>query len=175
MEAVNKIGESVLMAASSGRNIKLVKYLCEEKNADVFARDKYGGGVLSRCCLWHDNLELTRYFVENWRLDVNATSKEGHSCLMNAARNNLEAVKYLISKGADPYARNKKGWNALFYACRTHKEDIVLYLIKKHKMDLNEKDKTGRSAEQAAFYFRGVCPKEFCKFLSDLKSGAVSP
>jgi ankyrin repeat protein len=55
-------------------------------------------------------LAAIKYLVEELHADVNATDHEGNTALHNAAaRGDVEAIKYLVSKGANVMAVNREG------------------------------------------------------------------
>lgn len=57
-----------------------------------------------------NNLELCQLLVERYGADVNLASPRGETPLISAIRkNNVEMVKLLLSKGADPNYIDKIG------------------------------------------------------------------
>ena len=70
---------------------------------------------------------LNRYNIDSF--DVNAKNNDGDTALMEDSINGrLEAVKYLISKGADVNAKNNDGNTALMWASNYGYLEIVEYL-----------------------------------------------
>lgn len=50
------------------------------------------------------------YLIEVAGADANGRDHEGNNAILHAAaRGDLEMIKYLVSKGADPLAVNRKG------------------------------------------------------------------
>jgi ankyrin repeat protein len=55
-------------------------------------------------------LAAMKYLIEELHADVNATDHEGNTALHNAAaRGDVDAIKYLVSKGANVQAVNREG------------------------------------------------------------------
>jgi ankyrin repeat protein len=55
-------------------------------------------------------MAAVKYLVEELQADVNARDHEGNSVLHHAAaRGDVEMILYLVSKGADVSALNRKG------------------------------------------------------------------
>jgi ankyrin repeat protein len=55
-------------------------------------------------------MAAVRYLVEELHVDVNAMDHEGNTAMHNAAaRGDVEMIKYLVSKGADPKVINREG------------------------------------------------------------------
>jgi hypothetical protein len=66
----------------------------------------------------------------------------------------LEAVKLLVTEGADVHAVQKDGWTALHAATLAGHERVVQYLLD-HGAELNAKSKYGQTALGIA---EGYCP-----------------
>jgi len=55
-------------------------------------------------------MAAVRYLIEELGADVNAMDHEGNTALHNAAaRGDVEMIKYLVAKGADPLVVNREG------------------------------------------------------------------
>lgn len=63
-------------------------------------------------------------------LNINLPNSSGNTPLHWAALNgHLDAVKFLISSGADPAVRNQAGHDAVFEAEKSGKEEVVRWLL----------------------------------------------
>ena len=55
-------------------------------------------------------IAAVKYLVEELHADVNAVDHEGNTAMHNAAaRGDVEMIKYLVAKGADPKVINREG------------------------------------------------------------------
>jgi len=64
-------------------------------------------------------------------IDINEVWNKRWSFLMCASHvGNVEMVKYLINKGADPNVKNIDGWTALMFATDACYTDVVEFLLK---------------------------------------------
>ncbi len=70
--------------------------------------------------------EVINYLI-NHGADVNG-NESSIPILAAVSREDLSTLKFLISKGADPHKKNKKGLNALIFAKRVGNQDILDYL-----------------------------------------------
>lgn len=85
--------------------------------ADVNARDGIGETPLMWAAMSRDGDLQTIKLELAAHADVNATDRSGWSALMHAAQmGNLEAVRALVTAGADREAKNKDGETALMIA-----------------------------------------------------------
>ena len=92
------------------------------------------------------NLELIKYLIEEKNLDVNDKDKYEKTILFNACNSwNIALVKYLIQKGTDITIKNKYDETILFNACFSGNFELVKYLIEEKNLDVNIKDKNGRT------------------------------
>ena len=96
---------ALMLSAFKGHN--KISYLLLEKGIDVSRTDASGFNALILACECTDaDLSLIKKLI-NAGIDVNATSKGGATALMTAAKlGHIDAVKLLISKGADINAKN---------------------------------------------------------------------
>ena len=67
---------------------------------------------------------------------------------MTAAGNNkVQAVKCLISKGADPALRDNNGWNSLDWASLSGHVDVIELLVS-HLKDIDSANATGETCKK---------------------------
>jgi ankyrin repeat protein len=97
---------SPLMMATS---LKMVQLLCEVYDFDVHATDRMGRSVLG-------------YYVGDEEPDRHITATEA-----------TRILEYLISQGADPYAKSKAGMSLLDYAaCRADGDKPLKFLLQSY-------------------------------------------
>lgn len=101
VDAINNNGETCLHIAATTSNIKVVRFLVKEKNADVNARDKYGNTPLH--CV--DDVEVMRFLIAK-DAKVNARNKSRYTPLYYAinhvkGESRKKIVQLLVENGAD--------------------------------------------------------------------------
>ena len=170
VNAKGEYGDTPLHEAAEYGYLEVVKYLVKN-GADVNARGKNGETPLHKVAE-KGNLEIVKYLVENGAdvnikdnegktpLDIAfekgfvrcvfsllkgrelSGDEKNRLLLVAVKKGNLEDVKFLIKKGADPMA--KVNFSIPFFkAAVVGKLTIVKYFIEGLKYDVNEKDKDG--------------------------------
>ncbi len=87
---------------------------------------------------------------------VNQYNKEGYTPLHMASRcNNLNVVKFLVSKGAGLEAKDQEGMTPLHYAAMYHRYNNARFLIEKGAK-INARDNNGFTPIQKLMYFTRV-------------------
>jgi ankyrin repeat protein len=107
---INNDGETPLhRAARSNSNIEIIEYLIS-KGAKVNATEKCGWTPLHLASNSNDNMEVLELLI-NEKADVKASSRDGwaplHLAVFYVSENpsQIERLKFLIKKGADPDAK----------------------------------------------------------------------
>ena len=116
---------------------------------DVNARGEFGETALSSAAASPDHLAMARLLLDKGA-DVNISADIGDSPLAIALHgNNLELVKILLAKGADPNRASKSsytpGTTPLMMAARAGNMEIVKLLLA-HNADVSQRDAHGESA-----------------------------
>lgn len=119
--------------------LRLIKILHEEEKISVNTPNKDGLTPLMIVIVtrpmvaqkMYRNLEgvnpIAKYLVES-KADVNAAAPDGTTALMLAAAvENLETVDFLVKNGANIFAKNKKGQQAVDFAKEAEKTDLIKY------------------------------------------------
>ncbi|WP_264705197.1 ankyrin repeat domain-containing protein [Wolbachia endosymbiont (group A) of Gymnosoma rotundatum] len=147
IDARNNEEQTPLHYAAKGSaensNLEVVRYLVEEKSADINAKDNFGRTPL-HCAAEGCNLEVVKYLIEEKHVDVNVKSNGGQVLLHSAAEaGRLRIVKYLIEKGANLNVKDNVGQTPLHYAAMNDALKVVKYFIGKGaKIDLEVNSET---------------------------------
>ncbi len=127
----SETGESVLMYALRYRCDEDIIELLIQSGADLRDIDNEGVSVFDMA-ITYDYFELVQRLVEENVYNVNATSrKSGFTPLMCATcYGRIEIVKYLLEKGADKNAIERKGLTAADFARKMNKKSVLEILEK---------------------------------------------
>lgn len=165
-----QVSMTPLMYASYLGNYEIVRYLVEEKKADINIENEYGWTALkyasdegrleivkylvengasvdAEVLTITKNLEVFEYLLEQGNLNINSVGYLGMTALSLASieYGNLEMIKYLLEKGADINVKNEDGSTALMTASMYGNLEIIKYLIE-NGADINAKDNDGSTA-----------------------------
>lgn len=143
---VDEYGATPIMWATFNNNIEMVKFLIS-RNADLELRgtiydeelDQDYGSLLAITCA-KGYMELTKYFLEDLKLDINQKEYSKHyksdtgwtPLLWAAYNNNEQLIDYLLTKGADPNIADINGYIALHLAIVENNIQLIEKLIKKN-------------------------------------------
>ena len=125
LQDTNEAGESVLACAlRAGCEMETLMLLIQS-GADIFDFDDEGVSVFD-IAITYDNQAMVTYLIEQG-IDVNKTTrKSGFTALMAAAcYGRVSIVQMLLEKGADPYAKDLKGFSAIDFARKMNKKSIL--------------------------------------------------
>lgn len=125
----NNLGVTPACAASWQGHLAAVRYLCEERSADIETADRYGVRPLYAACR-SGHVDIARYLVERGA-DVAVQTDRGESILFTAAdEGNVETLRYLAAlPDVDTTVATDRGWTPLIAAaCRGH-DDAVAFLL----------------------------------------------
>lgn len=159
-ERSNYLSYTPLHFAAEGRNLRAIKFFLK-KYVDVDIRDSLGETplfkVISNDCIFGKN---DNDFIEPATLlickgtNVNAVSNEGQTVLMTAAvENNIQAVDFLLSYGANPNLIDIYGESILHYAAsKENNEELVEHLILDDIIDKDLIDQKGIDGRTPIFY-----------------------
>ncbi len=111
----NRWGQTALIAAARSEEPEKVRLLLTYQ-ADPNAADADGVTPLAVACAGDAPPEMVRDLVMAGA-QVNSADVDGVTPLMRAAeRGNLAKVTFLLDRGAQPHARDRKGWTAADWA-----------------------------------------------------------
>jgi len=119
---------SLLIGAFESNNIELIDFLLLE-GADINHKDEKGNSVLSYAAE-NGNIQNLKMCIEKYKQNINLQNNEGQTPLMLACNNkHIDAVNYLIGKGALLEIRDNNGQTALFYSVSDNTGQLFNSLI----------------------------------------------
>ena len=96
---------------------------------DFNIKDRIGKTPLHYACL-HGKQVIFDYLIEHGKINVDALDHYERTALHYACKNGqLAMVQYLVAQTGDIFKRDKSNWNALHWAARFGKEDVVEFLL----------------------------------------------
>jgi len=178
--------ESLLHFACIHGRLDIVKYLVDERQADLQAMDKKGNTPLHSTCSkrWSPSLEIA-YLVEKCPFSLTSRNKEGQTPLHFACqRISIEIIKYLIEeKGANIEEVDYEGKTCLLLACEKGRFDfrVAKYLIEKKGANIEAKDSNGNTAlmvsltsEVSSYYSSYYLNKDLVEYLLHQKNTDIN-
>jgi len=127
------LGQTALGWAAFIGYTDIVVFLIE-KGANLYATDRGDVPHVLKSAVLGGNIEIIEYLFPSFEhtIDLNYQEADGETLLMIAATDGrLEAVKFLISKGANIHLISEQyDWNALTAACKRGYREIVEVLLK---------------------------------------------
>lgn len=155
---------------------ELVKLLPKSKKFRGGEKFRPTGENCLHICAEYNELEMFRWFVEEYAADINHVNDAGETPLMLAAREGkLEMVKLILELGREDKffkvdQKMQDGWTALAYAAMNGFSDVVIYLSK-NGAKVDTYDKSHRSPFHWAARFNNV---KMAKVLLELKCKHVT-
>ncbi|XP_048238695.1 ankyrin repeat domain-containing protein 17-like [Haliotis rufescens] len=139
----------VMLAALQG--LEEVFHLLVSKGADLTSVTARQENILHQACDGL-NVEIVKYILtQNIVDDINSRAWHGKTPLMNAALiQNKEAFDLLVKKGANLILVDNNDNNILHYASEGGNVDIVVYILAQNIVDINSREKNGRTAVMKA-------------------------
>lgn len=140
VNSVNKDGWNALHLASRAGNAKIVKLLID-CGADINKITKNKRTALHTACL-HANLLAAKELLEN-NAEITEDSCGNcplHECVLSG---NIQMCELLVKYGADKSCENNSGFGLLHLAASQGDDEMIKYLVKNLKCDLNYKSTSG--------------------------------
>lgn len=116
--------------AGMAGHLDVMKWLITEGNADVNAKDRYGGTALTVGAST-GNLQLVKYLVVTMGATVDDTTHNGRTALMEAAlAGRLDVCMFLVDHGADINLEDHDGRDAQLLATGAAQWDTAKYVTR---------------------------------------------
>ncbi|KAI8069134.1 ankyrin repeat-containing domain protein [Gilbertella persicaria] len=136
IDAVDKEEETALLKAAYAGHFSVVKYLIEH-GADYLHQDRDGWTALHNACSC-GNFEMIKFLCSQPHIDVNITSKQGHTPLMNAAsKGYVDIVLWLLKHNANSLVKNNFGETAYDVAAAANEAYLCHLLDPHHLIDFH--------------------------------------
>jgi ankyrin repeat protein len=154
IDGVDNKGRTPLYWAIATNNLETVRHLIQ-KGADPTVANNDGSTPLHAAVYHVKSIETVSLLLGNEQVDINRRDKNGLTALhyaINAMEreqsNNVEMVRYLLEKGADPTIRNNDGTTPFHLSTTflTNTDVLGLMLENEIKIDIDEKKNDGLTA-----------------------------
>ena len=161
-----------LFVAAMRGNVDMVEFLVKECHADMEERGRYEDLELKSSYLvtplWgaaaSNYLDVVDLLI-NLGADINASSENGRTPILEACSTNVDVVEYLLKHGADVNIPGKDGETCLMVAVWS--EEICQILIE-YGATVNARDKSGNTALHRAITHHDYSDQEdVVQFLID--------
>jgi palmitoyltransferase ZDHHC13/17 len=135
-----------LMESSRRGNVDAVRRLVERDGVAVNSTDAEGNTAL-HWASYNDELDVARYLVDEAGADIDAVNRtESHTPLHHAVVGGSERVAvFLVNQGANVFASDRRGANALHYAAQ-NSQAVLSLLLMRRGVSLDSVDDDGHTA-----------------------------
>jgi ankyrin repeat protein len=124
-------------------NLELLKFLCD-LGADLESIDFEYMTPLFEAVICK-NKDIVKFLVEEKKVNIEHKEIQDRTAFYWVACNgDIDMIKYLIDKNAEPNGVSRMGRTPLSKACWNGKIEVVEILVKLPQIKINEGDKNGR-------------------------------
>lgn len=164
-------GNTALIYASQKGFINNVKVLLGA-GANINYRNPTTGLSALSAAAAEGNLPLIKLLVKNGKADVNLPDIAGRTPIFYAVeKDQVEALRLLLSLGADPNAKDNNGVTALMRSSSKNHQACQQELLRQKTIDVNAKDNQGRNAVTYSAYAADTLPaKELLAAKADINT-----
>lgn len=151
----------LLQRAAANGQLDTLKYLAEERGADINTRADHRDIPLHRAAKFgHPN--VIKYLVDEQKVDINARDENGKTLLHMAARyGHPNVVTFCLERRLDINASNPHGWTPLQAAASGGNLDVVKLLVAR-KANINVRDDAGNTLLHIAAAYGHLDVVTFC-------------
>ena len=122
-----------------------VKYLLTKRQSRVGSKNKYGDTPLHLACSG-GCLKVIKLLIVQGNCNVKCRNSRGDTPFILACQSCLEVVRFLSAqKECETFVRNSDGASPLHHACAHRRMDIVKFLVKDLKHDVNCENDDGNT------------------------------
>ena len=139
---LNVNGLPLLLAAIQKDKLPMVELLLR-LGADPTLKSKSGMSAIL-FAVSSGSLPMVQFVVEHMGGDPSDKLHFGANTIILAASRSLDMVRYLESRGADLFSRDRVGYNILVYAVKGEKVDVLQYCIEKG-VEVDAKSNSGET------------------------------
>lgn len=134
-----------VMTAVTFSSLDIVRYLLTLPDVD-WNRTSLHHGMAPLHAAMACPTEITQLLLNCKDVSIDEkTGWERHTALHYASKNNIvSGAKTLLDRGADPDARNYRGWSPLNFAAAGGNTDMVRLLLETGKVDINVNPEDGQ-------------------------------
>ena len=153
-------------------NMRICKWLVDDRKVNVNLTDKFGGTPLYDA-FWNGHFELLPFlYSRGARMPACKTKELAFYLNAFVYEDNLQAIKCLISCGFNPNVGDYDGQNALHLAVITNHFDIVRYLMEETCANLEIADQFKQTAMQ---YASSLSDPAIYNYLLHRRDNHISP
>jgi ankyrin repeat protein len=140
INGVDNDGRTPLHWAIMGTNLETIAHHLIQKGADPTITDKEGNTALHFAALHAKTIETITLILENKQVDINHRDELGRTALHYAIeKKNVEIVRCLVEKGADPTIHDHTGYTPFHFAAYFLTDtDVLGLLLETGIVDINE-------------------------------------
>lgn len=156
----DSVGNTPLIYSAQRGYLENVKVLLANGANVDYRNPSTGLSALSAACA-EGHLPVVKYLVKNGHADVNLPDTAGRTPLFYALeKDQVETLRFLLTSGANPNAKDHAGVSPLMRASAKNKQDIQKMLLSQKGIEVNAQDNLGRSVVAYSVYAEDVAPTQ---------------
>lgn len=150
--ALDEFGNNILHIAAMGGDRRIIDFLLEETNCDLFIENKFGENVFTIASkLKNRGKEIIKIFLENADVDLQKFDSDGMAPVHYAAFFGIiHYIERYLEKHKDINLQNGAGNTLLHCAVLGYQKKIITLLLEKKECDPQIKNRDQETAEDLA-------------------------